>query len=78
MAPTSDDAQRPPIGTVADRVVAARELATIRAALRLWIETPPDFIPEQSYVDAGDPPLEGADVEQLLGVLLQASALVIR
>lgn len=72
------DAPRPPIDAARDRVVGARQLATIRAALRLWIETPPDFISEQCHIDAGDAPLEGADVEQLLGALLQASELVIR
>lgn len=66
----ADDEVKPPIADGRERVLTARELATIRASLRLWIETPSAFISEQSYLDAGDEaPLEDDDVEQLIALL---------
>lgn len=48
------------------RLLSAREVSTIRAALRLWVEIPPEFIPASCYVEIEgaaavltDPEIEG-------------------
>jgi hypothetical protein len=49
------------------RTLAPREVATIRAALRLWITTNPELIPDVCWEEAGDEsPLDDTAVEQLL------------
>lgn len=50
------------------RLLTPREQATICAALRLWIDTPGDAIPESVFAaGAGDdPPLQDADADRLL------------
>jgi hypothetical protein len=51
------------------RLLTVREAATIRAALRLWIETPAHRIPEAVFAASDGPPLQDADVERLLHLL---------
>ena len=59
------------------RQLTTRELATIRAALRLWIETPGDFISDRCHEEAAGVPLEDAAIEQLLVELALAGDVVI-
>lgn len=51
------------------RLLTLRETATIRAALRLWIETPADAIPEAVFAAGDEAPLQDADAERLLQLL---------
>jgi len=57
------------------RLLTAREVATIRVALRLWIDTPGYAMPEhvQVVAAAGDAPLQDADAERLLALLTSSA-----
>ena len=63
----------------AGRRLSPRELATIRAALRLWIETDAALIPDACHVEVGHPGLilNDAEIERLLiGLGLAETVLV--
>jgi hypothetical protein len=72
----SDQPTPSPAGAVnravaVNRVLTVNEVATLRAALRLWIETPVDFVPEICYVDrGGDGLIDDVAIERLIHELL--------
>ena len=65
---------RPPL-----RMLTVREVATIRAALRLWIETPPEFIGEGCYIEVDNAAIADAlEIESLLGELALTDQVILR
>jgi len=62
------------------RPLDAKEIATLRAALRLWIETPWAAIPDVCYTDDGAGRrgvLEDAEIERLLTAIAHAREIVL-
>jgi hypothetical protein len=69
--PTPSTADAVNRAVAVNRVLTVNEVATLRAALRLWIETPVDFVPEICYVDrGGDGLIDDAAIERLIQELL--------
>jgi len=68
-----------PSHVTAGRRLTARELVTIRAALRLWIETEAAAIPDACHVEVGHPGLILTDdeIERLLVALAYADTAIV-
>jgi hypothetical protein len=62
------DRPTPSTAAAVSRKLTVREVTTIRAALRLWIETPSDFISDRCFeeVDGAPDVLPDLAIEQLL------------
>lgn len=61
------------------RTLTAREVATIRAALRLWIETPPELIGDLCYVEADNTVIaDASEIEPLLLDLAAVDQVILR
>jgi len=64
------DSPSPSAAVAVNRRLTVNEVATIRAALRLWIETPGDFIPESCHDEAaGVGVLDDSAIERLVAEL---------
>jgi hypothetical protein len=75
MAAPSHPQSQPIGGTDKARALTGAELATIRAALRLWVETPAAAIPDICFAELDtDAGCSDDDVERLLGDLAHVEA----